>query len=74
MEDEERRSLARRLMGAGLAKSHAYQLASKVPTVPTAIRIFRRTGIKIGPIADASDEEIATLEKFEDRRADAVSP
>lgn len=60
-------SLAQRLMRAGVAKSHAYQLATGSPSVTVAIRTFRRTGIKIGPISEASDAEIAVLEKFEAR-------
>lgn len=31
---------------------------------PVAIRIFREFGVKLGPIAEASDDEIAALERF----------
>lgn len=31
-----------------------------------AIRVWRKTGLKLGPIAQATDEEIAVLEKFEE--------
>lgn len=30
-----------------------------------AIKVYRSTGKKLGPIADATDAEIAVLEKFE---------
>lgn len=36
----------------------------KVPSHGLAVRIFRATGIKMGPIVDASEEEIAVLERF----------
>ena len=32
-----------------------------------AIKLYRATGLKMGPIADASDEQIETLEQFPDR-------
>lgn len=34
-----------------------------------AIKFWRETGQKIGPIAGATDDEIATLEKFEGQAA-----
>lgn len=34
-------------------------------TQPLAIGLFRKTGKKIGPIAAASDDEIAVLEKYQ---------
>ena len=45
---------------------YASQILKGVRTPPQAmaIRIFRATGHKIGPIANASDEEIAVLERF----------
>lgn len=62
--DEANLSLAQRLMRAGIPKSHAYQIANGPTSVAVAIRTYRRTKIKVGPIADASDEEIEILEKF----------
>lgn len=39
-----------------------------------AIKVWRKTGQKLGPIADATDEEIATLEKFQETGAPSDSP
>lgn len=63
-------SLAQRLMERGVKKSHAYALASGNPGVGAAIRAFRRTGIKLGPIEHATDDEIAVLERFGGRPGD----
>lgn len=51
----------------GISKVHASHVIRgiKVPSKDLAIRIYRATGQKIGPIADASDEDIAVLERFE---------
>lgn len=51
----------------GISKTHASHVINgiKPPTKALAIRIFRATGHKLGPIADASDAEIAILERFE---------
>lgn len=73
MADQKQPNLAQRLMAAGYKKSHAYQLAKETLTVPTAVKVFRRTGMKIGPITEATEDEIAVLEKFEDVRADGAS-
>lgn len=61
-------SLAQRLMAAGVHKSHAYQLAQK-SSPRVALRIFKRTGIRIGPLEQATDEEIKVLERIEGRAA-----
>lgn len=72
MDEAKDRSLAQRLMDRGIPKSHAYALANGTPKLAAAIRAYRRTGIKLGPIAEATDDEIVTLEKFGER-ADAPS-
>lgn len=56
--------LARRV---GCSKSHlSHVLAGrKALGRPLAIRIWRETGRKVGPIAGASDAEIAVLERFQ---------
>lgn len=41
------------------------RLGSKTMGRPAAIRVFRLDGVKLGPIAQATDEEIATLERFQ---------
>jgi hypothetical protein len=52
---------------AGISVPYASQILSgvKTPTQAMALRIFRATGHKVAPIAEASDEEIATLERFQ---------
>lgn len=37
----------------------------KPPSKPVAVRILRATGIKLGPIANLTDAEIALLEKMQ---------
>lgn len=50
----------------GISQAYASMILSGERTLklPLAIEIFRKTGHKLGPIADASDEEIDTLERF----------
>lgn len=38
---------------------------AKVPSTRSAIRIYRATGQKFGPIAGATDEEIDVLERYQ---------
>lgn len=55
----------------GISVPYASQLLSDVPgkrrrpSQAMAIRIWRATGHKLPPISDASDEEIAVLERFQ---------
>lgn len=51
----------------GISVPYASQLLSgdRTPPVPMAIKVFRAIGVKLGPIANASDDEIATLERFQ---------
>ena len=50
----------------GISVPYASQLLSGARALnqPMAIRIFRATGAKLGPIADATDDEIEVLERF----------
>lgn len=50
---------------AGISKGYASDLlaGNKKPTAPMAVRIFRATGVKLGPCADLSDAEIDVLER-----------
>lgn len=52
---------------AGISVPYASQLLSgaRVPSRPLAISIFQRTGRKFGPIAQLSDEDIATLARID---------
>lgn len=51
--------------GLGVSKGHASEILSgeTSPSLKLAIKIFRRFGTKLGPIAGASKIEIDTLEK-----------
>lgn len=51
---------------AGISKGYASDLLAgkKTPSPATALRIMRLTGVKLGPVADLSDDEIAVLEKM----------
>ena len=58
--------IAERLRAAGVSASYASQLSRSVrkPSQRLAVRIYRETGVKLGPIASATDEEIAALESL----------
>lgn len=51
----------------GVSMPYASQILSgkRPPQVPMAVRIYRATGHKLGPIANASEDEIAVLEQFQ---------
>lgn len=55
----------------GISESYASQLANakRKPSQPLALRIYRETKIKLGPIAAATDAEIAMLEGLARRTA-----
>lgn len=59
-------SVAERLRGAGISESYASLIANgrRAPSQPLAIEIFRKTGMKLGPIASASDDDIDVLERL----------
>lgn len=50
---------------AGISKGYACDLlaGNKRPSAPMAVRVFRATGVKLGPCADLSDAEIDVLER-----------
>lgn len=39
-----------------------------------AIKVWRKTGQKLGPIADATDDEIRVLERFDEQAASESQP
>ena len=51
----------------GISIPYASQLltGARLWTRPLALRVFRATGAKVGPIAAATDDEIAVLTRFE---------
>lgn len=64
-------SLNSKLVELGVSKSYASQISrgKRPPSVALAIRIFREIGVKLGPIANASKDEIEALERVDARRA-----
>lgn len=54
------------LISAGLSKSMAYHVVNGVRSVsvPLALWLFERDGIKVGPLADKTSREIETLRKL----------
>lgn len=53
------------LQRIGVSKPYAHQIArGHSPSVAMALRIYRGLDVKLGPVADLSDEEIAVLEKM----------
>lgn len=63
-------SLAKRLVEAGISQPYASQISRgrRAPSLPLAIKIYRVIGVKMGPITDASEDEIDTLEKMNVKR------
>ena len=59
----------------GISLPYASQLLSGARGLSRerAILIYRATGHRIGPIRDATDADIAVLERFEDRTVTAVA-
>jgi hypothetical protein len=51
---------------AGISKGYASDLlaGNKTPSPAKALHIMRTTGLKLGPIANLTDDEIALLEKM----------
>jgi hypothetical protein len=58
-------------LAMGISRAFASQVLTGVKPMPRAlaIRIFRWKGVKLGPIAAASEDEITVLERFEGRAA-----
>lgn len=59
-------SFAKMLQDSGVARGgYAYDIANgrRVPNQRLALRIFRATGRKLGPIANLPDETIQVLER-----------
>ena len=58
------------LQGLGLSRSYASQLARgmRAPGLPLAIRIWRATGEKLGPVAGLDRSQIARLEHLRLKR------
>lgn len=56
---------------AGISVPYASQLLSgaRQPSRTLAISIYRKTGRKMGPIANVSDEDIAVLERLQGEAA-----
>ncbi|MEW6626559.1 MAG: GIY-YIG nuclease family protein [Pseudomonadota bacterium] len=56
------------IAATGCGKSYACQMLSDKYahklTIPIALSVFFFNGMKIGPIADATDEDIAVLDKY----------
>lgn len=51
---------------AGISKGYASDLlaGNKKPSAPMAVRIFKATGLKLGPLQDLSDEDVAVAERM----------
>jgi hypothetical protein len=66
MADGKSLSLAQRLQRAGVKKSHAYMIAwgKREPSLPLALKIERESGLKLGPLANVTDEQIAVLREM----------
>lgn len=48
----------------GLTKSQLSRIERNAPTSPdTALLIWRKTGVKVGPLARASDSDIRAVER-----------
>lgn len=58
--------IALKLREIGVNRSYAWQIANgkRPPSQRLALRIFRETGLKLGPVSALNDDEIAVLEKM----------
>jgi len=56
-------SVAKQIMEVGVGRSLAYMLAngSRAPGLGLAVRIYRATGHKLGPLKDATPAQIKAL-------------
>jgi len=54
-----------KLLSISIPYASALLNGSRPWTRALAITAYRKLGVKIGPIANATDEEIAVLERFE---------
>ncbi len=50
----------------GISKGYASDMlqGKKTPSDTMALKVFRATGLKLGPVANLDDAEIAVLEKM----------
>ncbi len=73
MDQAKEPSVAKQLQAIGVKKSHAYMLAwgKRSPSLPLALRIHRELGLKLGPLAVATDAEIKAFERVASREAAA---
>jgi len=51
-------------MGWSVPYASQVLTSARPPTLSTALKVFDKTGVKIGPVEQASDDEIALLRKF----------
>lgn len=59
-------AIAVKLRDAGISESYASLIARNLrsPSKPLSIDIYRKTGLKLGPIKDAPDSDIDALERI----------
>lgn len=59
-------ALALKLRSADISESYASLIANgkREPSASLAIDIYRKLGLKLGPIADATDDDINALERL----------
>ena len=67
----EKADIYSKLIAAGVGKSYASEISSgkRSPSTRLAIRVYRATGLKVGPIANSPETEILALEKHFTRAA-----
>lgn len=60
----------------GISLPYASQVLSgaRTPSRATAIRIWRRTGLKLGPIRLATDADLEVLERLEESGSAGAHP
>lgn len=68
--------LLKQLVALGVSQPYASQISRGVrtPSLRLAIKIYRKIGVKLGPIATASSAEIRTLEKVGAKRVTPEEP
>jgi hypothetical protein len=63
--------VAARLRQIGVSGPYAYQIAhgTREPSLPLAVTISKKTGLRLGLLEGANDEEVAVVTRLVERRS-----
>jgi transcriptional regulator with XRE-family HTH domain len=71
---EDKASLNSRIVALGVSRSYASEIVNgkRNPSLHLAVKIYRKLGVKLGPIANATPAEISAIERVGAKRLGAV--